>query len=351
MRGNNYSFLGMTAVAVSRPMRNLLNTAQLVAHSSATVLVEGESGAGKEIIARALHCYSQRSGGPWVNLSCAALPDALLEAELFGNDMADVQAGIYPRPGMFELADGGTLFLDEIGDLEMRVQARLLRVLDGFPYFRLGGNRPIQPKVRLIAATNQNLEVAVASGRFRPDLFHRLTQFRLVVPPLRERIEDISPLAEHFLESAREGLEITEDAKRTLESYPWPGNVRELQIVFNMCAVTARGHAVRTLDLPDRLQDHYAALPEQESDLKRLFHSLSSDMQGPNVAPGAMLQDMEKRLILQVLGHTGGHQERAAGLLGISRRTLSRKLRQYEAEGRGEPVDSQSETEAGMEFA
>jgi len=248
---------------------------------------------------------------------------------------------------MFELADGGTLFLDEIGDLEMRVQARLLRFLDGFPHFRLGGTRFIQSKVRLVAATNQKLEEAVTAGRFRMDLFHRLTQFRVSVPPLRDRIEDVVPLAEHFLEAAREGMEITDDAKRTLELYPWPGNVRELQNVVNMCAVTSRGQAVRTLDLPERLQDHYAALPEQESDLKRLFHSVNSEVHGGDAAPGAMLQDMEKRLILQVLGHTGGHQERAANLLGISRRTLSRKLKQYDSETR----ESETEAEAGMEFA
>lgn len=347
MRGITQSFLGMPVVAVSRPMRNLLNTIHLIAPSTATVLVEGESGVGKEVVARALHCCSQRSSGPWVNLSCAALPDTLLDSELFGCDEGNVPEGGYPRPGMFELADGGTLFLDEIGDLEMRVQAKLLRVLDGFPYFRLGGTTPLQPKVRLVAATNQNLEAAVAAGKFRPDLFHRLTQFRLLVPPLRDRVEDIIPLAEHFLESAREGLEITEDAKRTLESYPWPGNIRELSNVINMCAVTARGHAVRTLDLPERLQDHYAALPEQESDLKRLFHSVNSEIHDGASAPGAMLQDMEKRLILQVLAHTGGHQERAANLLGISRRTLSRKLKQYGAEGR----DQTPEEEARLECA
>lgn len=347
MRGISHSFLGMSVVAVSRPMRNLLNTAQLVAPSEATVLVEGESGAGKDIIARALHCFSHRADGPWVNLSCAALPDALLETELFGSDITNIPEGVYPRPGMLELADGGTLFLDEIGDLEMRVQAKLLRFLDGFPYFRLGGSAPIQPKVRLIVATNQKLEQAVAAGRFRMDLFHRLTQFRLAVPPLRDRVEDIVPLAEFFLEATREGVEITDDAKRTLELYPWPGNVRELQNVINMAAITARGEAVRTLDLPERLQDHYAALPERESDLKRLFHSVNSEVQGES-APGAMLQDMEKRLILQVLGHTGGHQERAANLLGISRRTLSRKLKQYGAETR--ESEALLEAEAGMEF-
>lgn len=326
-------------VAVSRPIRDLLQTVQAIASSGASVLVEGESGSGKEIVARALHCYSTRSEGPWVNLSCAALPDSMLEAELFGCEGSGTPEGGYPQPGMFELANGGTLFLDEIGDLEMRVQSKLLRVLDGFPIFRLGGNKPIQAKVRLIAATNQKLETAIAAGRFRPDLFHRLTQFRLHVPPLRERIEDIVPLAEHFLADANDSLSITDDAKRTLESYNWPGNIRELQNVINMCAVTARGGSVRTLDLPERLQDVYAGMPERDSDLKRLFQSVNGE------AAGAMLQDMEKRLILQVLGHTGGHHERAANLLGISRRTLSRKLKQYEFGG----TDPRQEAETEME--
>lgn len=347
MRGITHSFLGVPVVATSRPMRNLLNTVQLIAQSGSTVLVEGESGSGKEIVARAIHCFSPFHSGPWVNLNCAALPDTLLEAELFGAE-GDIQTGGYPRPGMFELADGGTLFLDEIGDLEMRVQSKLLRVLDGFPYFRLGGTQPVKSKVRLVAATNQNLEEAVSAGRFRADLFHRLTQFRVTVPPLRDRMEDIVPLAEHFLQGTREDLEITDDAKRALELYPWPGNIRELQNVMNMCGVTARGQVVRTLDLPERLQDYYAALPDQDSDIKRLFRNINSEAEGDGeAAPGAMLQDMEKRLILQVLAHTRGHQERAANLLGISRRTLSRKLKQYETET---SKDVLPETEAGVEF-
>jgi len=339
MRGITHSFLGVPVVANSRAMRNLLDTAQLVSHADATVLIEGESGAGKEIVARALHCFSKRSDGPWVNLNCAALPDHLIELELFGSDNPPTGGQDFPRPGMFELADGGTLFLDEVGDLELKTQAKLLRVLDGFPYFRVGGRTPVQSKVRFVTATNQNLEEAVAAGRFRPDLFHRLAQFRLAVPPLRQRAEDIAPLAELFAQAAREELAITDDAKRTLESYSWPGNVRELRNVINMCAVTVRGEEIRTLDLPDRLQEHYAALPEQDSDLKRLYQSVH---EGIEDHAGAMLQDMEKRLILQVLQHTGGHQEKAAQLLGISRRTLSRKLKQYDAESRG--------VEAGVEF-
>lgn len=310
MRGITHSFLGMPVVAISQPMRKLMNTVKMIAGSSATVLIEGERGTGKESIGRALHCLSERAAGPWVNLSCAVLPDARLEAELFG------------RMGMFERAGGGTLYLDEIGDLEMSLQSRLPQFLD---------YRPTQPLVRLIASTSQSLEDAVVAGRFRADLFHRLSQFRVVAPPLRDRMEDIIPLAEHFLESAGRDLKITDDAKRTLELYPWPGNIRELQNVLNLSAAGVRGQFVRTLNLPERLQDHYAELPEEDNDLKRLYQSVHSEL---DAGGGAMLQNMEMRLILQVVEHTGGHRERAANLLGISRLDLSRKLRQHDGDRR-----------------
>ncbi len=159
------------------------------------------------------------------------------------------------------------------------------------------------------------------------------------MPPLRQRVEDVVPLAELFLNEHRQSIELTEDAKRALEAYDWPGNVRELRNVVNMCAVVARGSQIRTLDLPERIQDRYAALPEAESDIKRLFQSVHTLVGETESSPGAMLQDMEKRLILQVLDHTHGHQERAAQLLGISRRTLSRKLRQYESESKSSAVE------------
>ncbi len=331
-------------------MRELLATVRVIAVAAEPVLVEGESGTGKEVIARALHCLSGRSEGPWVNLNCSALPDELLESELFGSEATREDGQITVRAGMLEFADGGTLFLDEVGDLEMRVQAKLLRVLDGLPFFRINGASPVRPSVRLVAATNQDLAQAVAAGRFRADLFHRLTSYSLRVPPLRDRVEDIVPLAEHFLAATQEGVELTDDVKSVLESYGWPGNVRELRNVMNMCAAKAKGNVVRTLDLPERLQDHYATLPAQQSDLKRLFVSVNADAAGDG-APGAMLQDMEKRLILQVLEHTGGHQERAAGLLGISRRTLSRKLKQYGAEAEEDGKEPVTEPVGGWKIA
>src|SRR5450631_1470925 len=184
----------MTAVISSPPMFRLFDTVERVARSSATVLVTGESGAGKEIVARAVHHYSQRVSKPWVDLSCAALPEHLLESELFGFDKGAFSGADSSKPGLFELAHQGTIFLDEIGELDPRMQVKLLRVLDGTPYYRLGGTKKVSVDVRVVAATNQDLEQAVSEGRFRGDLYHRLAQFTLIVPPLRERIADIGPL-------------------------------------------------------------------------------------------------------------------------------------------------------------
>src|SRR5580692_11013425 len=187
-------FLGMTAVIASEPMRRLLETVERVARSAATVLIVGESGTGKELIARAVHHFSPRGHKPWVDLSCAALPEHLLESELFGYDRGAFSGADTAKPGLFELAHQGTLFLDEVGELDPKMQVKLLRVLDGVPYYRLGGTKKVSADVRVVAATNQNLERMVAEGRFRGDLFHRLSQLTLRVPPLRARLDDIAPL-------------------------------------------------------------------------------------------------------------------------------------------------------------
>ena len=192
-------FLGMTAVIASEPMCRLMRMVERVARATTTVLITGESGSGKELIARALHHFSARHHRPWVDVSCAALPEHLLESELFGYDKGAFSGADRPKPGLFELAHQGALFLDEIGELEPKMQVKLLRVLDGVPYYRLGGVKKISVDVRVVAATNQNLEAAISEGRFRSDLYHRLTEFVLQIPPLRERIADIAPLAHHFL--------------------------------------------------------------------------------------------------------------------------------------------------------
>src|SRR5271169_660636 len=192
-------FLGMPAVIASEPMVRLMAAVERVARSSATVLITGESGCGKELIARAVHHFSPRGHKPWVDLSCAALPEHLLESELFGYDKGAFSGADTAKPGLFELAHQGTIFLDEIGELDPRMQVKLLRVLDGVPYYRLGGTRKVSVDVRIIAATNQDLEEMVRCGKFRNDLFHRIGQINITVPPLRERHDDIIPLAQYFL--------------------------------------------------------------------------------------------------------------------------------------------------------
>jgi transcriptional regulator with PAS, ATPase and Fis domain len=306
------SFLGMPAVYSSEPMRQLLLMVERVALSNASVLVCGESGSGKELIARAIHHYSLRSSKPWVDVSCAALPEHLIESELFGYDKGAFSGADSNKQGLFELAHGGTLFLDEVGELEPKMQVKLLRVLDGTPYYRLGGVRKIAVDVRVIAATNRNLEEAIAEGRFRRDLFHRLSQIDLKVPPLRDRVDDILPLAQFFLEQQNARLRFAPDAIAKLERYAWPGNIRELRNVVIRAAVLTREAEIRAHQLPVEL---VAAAAQTKTSV--------SDLGG-----------MERQMIFEVLEKTGGHHQRAAELLGISRRTLSRKLKLY-SEGEG----------------
>src|SRR5690349_16120648 len=190
-------FLGMTAIIVSEPMQRLMDLVQRVARSSATTLVTGESGVGKELVARAVHYYSGRAGKPWVDFNCAALPEQLLESELFGHERGAFSGADSAKPGLFEMAHQGTIFLDEIGELDLKMQVKLLRVLDGVPYYRLGGVKKVSADVRVVAATNRDLEGAVAKREFRSDLYHRLSQITLHVPPLRNRIDDVLPLARY----------------------------------------------------------------------------------------------------------------------------------------------------------
>jgi transcriptional regulator with PAS, ATPase and Fis domain len=292
-------------------MRQLLELAQRIAQTNAAVLITGESGSGKELIARAIHHYSLRGSKPWVDVSCAALPEHLVESELFGYEKGAFSGADSPKQGLFELANHGTLFLDEIGELEPRMQVKLLRVLDGVPYYRLGGVRKVAVDVRIVAATNQDLERMIPCGQFRGDLFHRLGQICLHVPPLRERPEDIVPIAEHFLGQTNPRSFFSGDALRMLQKHSWPGNVRELRNAVTKAAVLARDLEIRGDDLSlGRLNG--ASVPEVS-----------------NVASLPNLDGMEKSAILKVLAQTNGHQQRAADLLGISRRTLSRKLKLY----------------------
>jgi transcriptional regulator with PAS, ATPase and Fis domain len=301
------TFLGMPAVVGGSALARLLEMAERVGPTNATVLITGESGSGKELIARSIHHYSLRNNCPWVDVSCAALPEQLMESELFGYEKGAFSGAEMPKPGLFELANRGTLFLDEIGELEPKMQVKLLRVLDGVPYYRLGGVKKVLVDVRVVAATNQDLAGMVEEGRFRADLYHRLSQITFRVPPLRERADEIIPLALHFLEQYNPKAYFTNEALNQLRRYHWPGNIRELRNVVIRTAVLSKDGCVEQIDFTPGSQ-------------KELEHFSSNSLN---------LDGLERRTILRALERTGGHQQKAADLLGISRRTLSRKLKTY----------------------
>ena len=302
-----HSFLGMTAVIQSVPMRQMIATVQRIAKSNAAVLVTGETGSGKEVIARAIHHHSLRCARPWIDINCAAFPDHLLESELFGYEKGAFSGADSTKQGMFELANGGTLFLDEIGELDLKMQVKMLRVLDGTPYYRLGGTRKVMSDVRIIAATNVDLRAAVEKGAFRRDLYHRLDQVRLEVPALRTRTEDIEALARFFLHQEAPHMSFSEAALATLRGYTWPGNVRELRNAVVKAALMADGSEIRPQDLPQGVQPAPAT----------------------RVSTPRTLDELEQQAIYSALSETGGRQDRAARILGISQRTLMRKLKTY----------------------
>jgi DNA-binding NtrC family response regulator len=329
-RERSYTFLGMTTIVASEPMYHLLELVERIARSNATALITGESGVGKEAVARALHYYSPRGHKAWVDLSCAALPEQLLESELFGHERGAFSGADTAKPGLFELAHQGTIFLDEVGELDPRMQVKLLRVLDGVPYYRLGGTRKVFSDVRVVAATNQDLERAVAEGRFRSDLYHRLSQVKLHVPPLRERISDIEPLARYFLVQHDASLRFGRCAIDALEAHSWPGNIRELRNSVLQAAVLATGLELREHDF--RLRTLAPPILAPTTKDAQTNHATGSEQ------IGGSLERMERKMIHEALTATGGHQQKAAIRLGISRRTLSRKLRSYEsAQARAAP--------------
>lgn len=313
----------MKAVFRSEAMRNVLARLQRFAQSNATVLIEGESGTGKEILARAVHHFSLRPTQPWVDVSCAALPEHLVESELFGYEKGAFSGAQARKEGLFELAHGGTLFLDEIGELDARMQVKLLRILDCGSYYRLGGTRKVEVNVRVVAATNRDLEKSVAAGEFRKDLYHRLAQLRISAPPLRERREDILPLADFFLGqySVKSGFSF--EAERCLEAYNWPGNVRELRNVVMSSAVISEGPVVEASALP-------AAIHAAGEERQRRAFAMAGDLSSLSAYAAGAIESSERQLILRVLGETHGHQEMAARILGISARTLSRRLKSYQ---------------------
>src|SRR6202043_2289802 len=317
------TYLGMPAVVSSAAMRQLLELAERIAQTNAAVLITGESGCGKELIARAVHHYSLRCAKPWVDVSCAALPEHLVEGELFGYEKGAFSGADSSKPGLFELADKSTIFLDEIGELQPQNQVKLLRVLDGAAYFRLGGHRKITVDVRVVAATNQDLELAVKEGRFRKDLFHRLSQFQLRVPPLRERSEDIAALARHFLSLKAADKVFTGDALSALQVHPWPGNIRELRNLVAKLAMATEDRQITGAEV-------VAELCGQVTSGETTSGAGMAATHASGAVPLGNLENMEEQMIIRALEQTGGHRAHAAEQLGISRRTLSRKMREYE---------------------
>jgi PAS domain S-box-containing protein len=302
---------GTNLILASPVMHRFMRMVDRVAGHAESVLVTGETGTGKELIAHAIHQASQRRSRPWVDINCAALPENLVESELFGYEKGAFTGADASKPGLFELADKGTLFLDEIGELQLQTQVKLLRVLDGSPFYRLGGHRKITVDVRIIAATNQDLDAAVTAGRFRQDLFHRLGQFQLRVPPLRERPEDIVALAEHFLSLKNPASAFAPDAVSALLSHSWPGNVRELRNLVARVAVESKSPEIHKSQITDAMSGNPVAQRQAAS------------------MPVGNLESMEEQMIIRALERSGGHRNHAAEQLGISRRTLSRKLKEY----------------------
>ncbi len=313
----------------SRAMRPVLRLIERLAPSDLPVLVMGESGVGKELVAREIHRRSRRAGGPFVDLNCAAIPDTLLESELFGYEKGAFTGADKGRSGLLEAADGGTLFLDEIGELPGGLQVKLLRVLETMTFFRVGGRRKITVDVRLVAATNRDLATESREGRFRADLYYRINAGTIVVPPLRERREEILVLARAFLEQVDGRLELAPETEKALLAYDWPGNVRELRNVVERAALLARGGVVRPEDLPREIVAPRLPGPGTVS----AGGPPASTAPDPGSAGGAptraTLQELERQRIREVLDQVHWHRGRAAEILGISVRTLYRKIKAY----------------------
>ena len=298
-------------IAKSPKMQQVIEVIKIVAKSNATVLIMGDSGTGKELVARAIHAQSHRRGKPFIAVSCAALPESLLESELFGHEKGSFTGAYAQKKGKFEIANRGTLFLDEIGEMSANIQVHLLRVLEEKEFTRVGGNELIKVDVRVVSATNKDIRKAVASGQFREDVYYRLNVVTIELPPLRERKEDIPLLAQHFLkkfamENQKEIAGFSPDATDFLLKYEWPGNVRELENAIERAVILAQNSNIEVTDLP------HQNLPLARS-----------------ASPGKMLKEAEKNHILNILTETEGNYSEAARILGISRMTLYNKAREY----------------------
>ncbi len=292
-------------ISRSALMAEILNTVRRVALSNMPVLIHGESGTGKELVARAVHENSHHHDGPFIPINCGAIPENMLESELFGHERGAFTGAVNRKPGLLELAHKGTLFLDEIGELSQTLQTKLLRIIETGRFFRVGGTREIQVNVRYVAATNKDIKTEVDKGCFRPDLYYRISALTIHLPPLRERKEDIPVLIEHFRSNnpAFRHKKFSDNSVRILMDYPWPGNVRELQNVVHRAILLSPQDLVGPADLPADLT--------------------------PGHTKSRRLEDVEKEYILRILNEAGGHKGKAAEILGIDPKTLYRKLISY----------------------
>jgi transcriptional regulator with GAF, ATPase, and Fis domain len=302
-------------IGQSRAVRAIFGQILKVAPTDTTVLISGESGTGKELVATAIYEQSLRRGKPFVKVNCVAIPEGLLESELFGHEKGAFTGAVARKKGKFELADGGTIFLDEIGDMPLATQAKILRVLQEREFERVGGAGSIQVDVRIIAATNKNLTDMVKTSAFREDLFYRLNVFNIHLPALRERREDIPALVDHFLGSAEKAVQISSRAMQLLLGHPWPGNVRELQNVIERAAVIAEG-SIEPGHLPQEFHED-AGVPANRG---------ATDEGKPL---DERLAEIEKGLIIEALTRAGGIQARAAQILGINPRSLWHRIKKY----------------------
>ncbi len=322
-------------------MQEVFRAIGRLAQSSATVLITGESGSGKELVARALHRHSARAAKPFVAINTAAMPKDLLESELFGHERGSFTGAQAQRRGRFEQAEGGTLFLDEIGDMPADLQTRLLRVLSDGTFYRVGGHQQIKANVRVIAATHQDLEVRVRDGSFREDLYHRLNVIRVRLPALRERLEDIPLLARHFLVHSAKQLgvdpkRLSEDAVAHLSRLEFPGNVRQLENLCHWLTVMAPGQVIEPSDLPTEMRTRAAAV-----DASDWITALGEEVErrlarGETGVLDALGRQFERVLIVRALARTGGRRIEAANLLGMGRNTITRKIQELDINGDAE---------------
>ena len=315
----------------SKVMQDLFRQMELVAGARSNVLIVGASGTGKELVANALHEHSPHHAGRFLPINCAAIPAEILESELFGHEKGAFTSAIARKIGKFELADGGTLFLDEIGELPLEMQVKLLRVLEQREFMRVGGTETISVDIRLVAATNQDLEAMVERGRFRNDLYYRIKVVTLTIPPLSEREGDVRLLANHFLdefakENNRESMSFTPEAMAALIGARWVGNVRELRNLVESLVVLAPADEIQLADLPEEYRQPRPVDRSPEAVAKK----------EPEDGQTLTMEEIERRAILDALEKTGGNRTQAADLLGIGLRTLQRKIKEYRMAGRAE---------------